>query len=293
MMTTTLPAGAQLYFDQEMVASEPIAVAGGAACVYSARCPDKQTPNEDAAAVIPLGGQAAVLAVADGMGGAPVGERAAALAIRRLRSALEQAVKDGLMVRTAILNAIEKANQAVQEMGVGAATTLAVVELVGGTVRTYHVGDSMILVVGQRGKIKLQTISHSPVGFAVESGALDESEALHHEDRHLVSNVVGSAAMRIEVGAMRKLAPRDTLLLASDGLFDNLYTEEIVSRVRRGPIEKAVLALADEARGRMTQPTEGQPSKQDDLTFVVFRLRPPRRRRPPSDGQNAADSRTG
>ena len=80
----------------------------------------------------------------------------------------------------------------------------------------------MILAIGQKGKIKLQTISHSPVGLAVESGHLDESEAMHHEQRHVVSNVVGDQTMRIEVGAKLMLAPRDTVLLSTDGLFDNL-----------------------------------------------------------------------
>ena len=75
-----------------------------------------------------------------------------------------------------------------------------------------------VLVTGGLGKIKLLTVSHSPVGMALESGLLDEAEAMHHEERHIVSNVVGSAGMRIEIGAKRKLAPRDTVLLASDGL---------------------------------------------------------------------------
>ena len=49
-------------------------------------------------------------------------------------------------------------------LGAGSATTLAVAEVVGQTVRTYHVGDSPIWVFGQRGRLKLQTVPHSPVG---------------------------------------------------------------------------------------------------------------------------------
>ena len=103
-------------------------------------------------------------------------------------------------LRDAILNGFEDANGAVQALGIGAATTLAVVEVKENIVRPYHVGDSMILVVGQRGKIKLQSVPHSPVGYGVESGLLDEKEAMYHEERHLVSNVVGSPDMRIESG---------------------------------------------------------------------------------------------
>jgi serine/threonine protein phosphatase PrpC len=129
----------------------------------------------------------------------------------------------------------------------------------------------MIVVTGQRGKLKLQTVSHSPVGFAVESGMLDETDAVHHEDRHLVSNLAGTPDMRIEVGPRIRLAPLDTLLLASDGLFDNLYMEEVVSAIRKGPLADAGHRLATEALARMQQPGGGAPCKPDDLTFVLYR----------------------
>jgi serine/threonine protein phosphatase PrpC len=182
--------------------------------------------------------------------------------------------RDASALRTVILDAIESANRAVVDLGTGVATTLAVVEINAGSVRPYHVGDSMILVVGQRGRIKLQTVSHSPVGFAVEAGVLDEREAMHHQDRHLVSNVVGAPNMRIEVGSALPLAARDTVLLASDGLSDNLHTREIADRIRVGRLGVAADRLAREARRRMGTPASGEPSKPDDLTVVGFRRLP-------------------
>ena len=264
-------SGLGLYLDQDMSEPQSHTVAGGVAIILSARCPGKDTPNEDAAAVIPLDEHSAVLAVADGMGGSPVGERASSLAIRTLRDNIAQGSENDQSYRSAILNGIEAANHAVRALGVGAATTLAVAELCDNQVRPYHVGDSMILSVGQKGKIKLQTISHSPVGFAVEAGHLDEAEAMRHEDRHIVSNVVGSAEMRIDVGPTLKLARRDTVLLATDGLFDNLYNDEIVGLARKGPIEKAAGALATEAQARMLDAAKGLPSKPDDLSVILFR----------------------
>ena len=94
--------------------------------------------------------------------------------------------------------------------GVGAATTLTVVEIEGESVRPFHVGDSFMLITGQRGKVKSRTIPHSPTGYAVASGLLDEKEALHHDERHVISNVIGSAEMRIDVGSPIELAPKDT-----------------------------------------------------------------------------------
>ena len=54
----------------------------------------------------------------------------------------------------------------------------------------------------------------------------------------MLFNVIGSSDMRVEVGPALQLAARDTVLLASDGLFDNLYIDEIVDTIRRGPLVK-------------------------------------------------------
>ena len=116
------------------------------------------------------------------------------------------------------------------------------------------------------------------IGYGVESGLLDEKEAMYHEERHIVSNVIGSPDMRIEIGSTLELAARDTLLVASDGLWDNLHTEEIVDKIRKGGMRRAVKSVATECGWRMVNGAEGTPSKPDDLTFILFRLYSPRRK---------------
>lgn len=264
----------RVYARQDMPANETLSIAGGTAVIYTSHSPCKQSAdeNEDAALLAPCDTESGILAVADGLGGVRAGGTASLLTMETLTGAIARGLEDSAMLRTAVLNGVEQANTAVQALGIGTATTLAVVEVQGQTVRPYHVGDSMILVVGQRGKIKLQTTSHSPVGYGVEAGLLDEKEAMHHEDRHLVSNVIGDPDMKIEIGSVLHLAPRDTVLLASDGLFDNLHVDEIVARIRKGPLNSAVQRLATDAHKRMTDPVPGQPSKPDDLTILAFRL---------------------
>lgn len=261
--------------DSDMTGVEQVRVCSGLAVVSSRRCPGKDQPNEDAAAVIPIDGESGVLVVADGLGGLGSGDMAARLAVESLRDAVEGHLGGELPLRAAIVNGIEAANRRIMETGLGAATTLATLEVNGRLVRPYHVGDSMIVVAGGRGKIKWQTVSHSPVGFAVEAGMLDENEAMDHEHRHIVSNVVGSADMRIEIGPEYRLAPRDTVVLASDGLADNLTTDEIVARVRKGPLDEAVQTLAADSRQRMIYQEDGQPSKPDDATIIAFRTSVP------------------
>lgn len=260
-----------LFLDSNMESSEVCALWEGSAAVFSRRSPDKETANEDAAALIPFDGQSGILVVADGLGGSRAGEQASSLALASLRDSLAEGATTGGDLRSAILNGIETANRRIAELGIGAGTTLALVELQGRIARPYHVGDAMILVVGQRGRVKWQTVSHSPVGYAVEAGFLDATEAMHHDERHIVSNMLGAADMRIEIGTPFELAERDTLLLSSDGLFDNLHVEEIINHVRKGPLEKVANQLAAACRERMQAPIEGQPCKPDDLTFIAYR----------------------
>ena len=121
--------------------------------------------------------------------------------------------------------------------------------------------------------MKAKTVPHSLTGLLVEAGTLDESAALVHEDSHVVTNYVGQEGMRIEVSAANRVAARDTLVVASDGLVDNLTVEEIVALVRSGPLAAAGGELGDRARRRMERPEPGEPSKPDDLTFLLYRRR--------------------
>jgi serine/threonine protein phosphatase PrpC len=244
---------------------------GGQVTVHSLRAPDKDTPNEDGALVVWLSPGRMVLAVADGVGGMPDGESASALALSALRDALRVRLAEGADLREAIMSGFDRANRAVLRRSNGSATTLAVVEVNDGRLRSYHVGDSGVLVFGGRGRIRMQTISHSPVGYAVEAGVLDEQEAMEHEDRHLISNVVGDRGMHVGVSYPLRLNPRDTVLLASDGLFDNAFTDEIVQRLRKGRLHDASQNLVDECRQRMARALEGVPGKPDDLTLVAYR----------------------
>lgn len=245
------------------------------ASVFSQRSPTKSTPNEDATAVISIDDETAVFAVADGCGGMRGGEQASSVAIHCLAESLSGVSRGsesmGGEIRMAILEGIENANRSIQNLRIGAACTLAVAEFHRGVVRTYHVGDSVLLLMSNRGKIRYQSICHSPVGFAVEAGFLEPCQAMHHEERHVVSNIVGDPRMRIEMGPTLEMAARDTLLLASDGLFDNLTTGEVVSGMRTGRLASKLKNLTDLALSRMAEATKDLPSKPDDLSVIGIR----------------------
>ena len=241
----------------------------GLAVAFSKRGPGK-TVNEDGAAILAheLGG---VLAVADGMGGLSAGERAARITLETLAASVAAGEPGSDRLRSEVVDGIEAANRAVLALGIGAGATLAAVVLRENVAQPIHVGDSMVLQVGQRGRVKSLTIPHSPTGYAVEAGLLAAEDALHHDELHIVSNFVGFEGMRIELGASLSLAERDTLLVASDGLADNLRLREIIEIVRKGSLSQAALQLATLATQRMAEPGIDQPSKPDDLTFLLFR----------------------
>ena len=260
---------------QEMSEAVLRPFAGGSCCLYSRSYPGNDGLNEDAVGLLALPGGDAVLAVADGAGGQPAGEKASAAALEALQQSLQVNLGGGRDVRDAILSGFEAANRSVLELGVGAGTTLTVVAIMDRALRAYHVGDSEALMVGQRGKVKLHTMSHSPVGYAFAAGMLTARQAIHHEDRHLVSNLLGSEDMHIQVGSVQRMAVLDTLLLGSDGLFDNLHLHEITECVRRGPLLAAGTRLGELTLKRMAAPDTGAPSKPDDLTFILYRRTAP------------------
>ncbi len=268
----SLPREDMLLLAGEFDADSAVAaVAGGEAHAYTRRDPEKASSNEDTVAVIPYGPGAAVLVVADGAGGLPAGKRASLTAVTALADSLQAAMQQTTLLRTAVLTGIEAANEAVLGLGNGSATTMTVITIEGRIARSYQVGDSEAIIVGQRGVIRLQTTPHSPTGFAVEAGFLDEREALHHEERHLVSNFIGTSDMTIDVGATVEMKARDTVLVASDGLVDNLHTAEIIEAIRKGPLAAGIATVTTLADKRMVAPEPDEPCKPDDLSVILFR----------------------
>ena len=154
--------------------------------------------------------------IADGAGGLPGGRRASETAVTVLRSSLKQAFDGALLLRTAILNGIDAANQAVLDIANGSATTLTVVTIEGRIARMYQIGDSEAMIVGQRGLVKAQTTAHSPTGFAVEAGFLDQRDALRSYGHCPISfpnsqtqwfpTKVRGSALRTSIGGIKRTA---------------------------------------------------------------------------------------
>lgn len=271
-MSQNRDAGPGGLLPDELSAGQPVRVDLDSACLLACSLPSplpEPAPNEDRLAAVACPSGHLLLVVADGVGSSRQGYRAARIAVEHLIAVGARVRPDEQSVRAAVLDAIDEADVAIRQQAPGAATTLAVAEIHNQTLRTYHVGDSTVLACTARGRLRAMTVGHSPTERAVEAGWMDHDEALEHDERHIVSNVLGSGHPRIEIGPRVSLAPRDTVLVASDGLFDNLLPAEIAGIIRGSPFDDSFQRLIDETRLRMSAwPERGKP---DDLSAIVWR----------------------
>jgi serine/threonine protein phosphatase PrpC len=243
----------------------------GSACFFSASSPQAKKSNEDAAAIIPCSKDACVLVIADGLGGEKAGDEAAKIVVQSVKQEVVKAITEGDKIRNAILDGIEMANHLIQDMGEGSATTVAVAEINRGFVRSYHVGDSTILMLTKKGDVIFKTLEHSPVAYGIDAGFLTQEQGIMHEDLHIISNVVGRDNMRIDVGSYYPIQSKDTILLSTDGIFDNLFTDQVVEIIKRGKLKPIIDELLVKTIVRMQASEDNRPSKPDDCTAILFR----------------------
>ena len=259
------------FIGREMKSPVHVDLPQANAMVFSCTSPVKSSGNEDCASIISVNEDISLLIVADGLGGPPNGAIASALLCKAIEDSISKLGPKLADIREAILSSIEKVNLELLSKQTGEGTTLAICEIHNKQMRTYHVGDSEIQITDSIGLVKFKTLSHSPVAYAVESGFIDEDGALSHRDRHFISNYVGDPNMFISMNSVLSINNDDTLLLGSDGLFDNLYKHEIAELANEEKIEKLASKLMEIATARMGYWQKSKPSKPDDLTFIVYR----------------------
>lgn len=247
----------------------------GSVVVRMASGPDRPPgrPGEDAAAVLDCGPDALLLAVADGMGGQRGGARASKVAVETLA----EQIAVGSSRPAHVVEAYDAAQVRTKgKRGAGATTMVAALVTREG-VRLFNVGDSEAMLLNTRGRIKMRTTAQSPVGYLAAAGALTPDEALLHDYRHLLSSAIGIDAMRLEVCPQVPAGRSDTLVLGSDGMFDNVFEHEILDFIRMRNLENAGDRLAELVGARM-RPGAGPPSKTDDMSFMLFRPNVPKRK---------------
>ena len=266
-----MTARANLIAGMSAVGPEVHQCGVGQVAVFMREAPIADRINEDSALILELGDAEALLAVADGASGHPSGDLASRTLVKSIQERVTDSDSADVPLRELVMQGVEAGHHAILNGNSGGATTLVVALIDGTTVQTLHVGDSFALVVGQRGRIKMQSVPHSPTGYAVEAGQISDRQALSHPERHYVFNLVGSKGMRIEVGPRVELARHDTLLLASDGLSDNLTPAQYIEYVRKGDWKAQLEQLAKAVSEKMKPKDGATEAVPDDLTVLLYR----------------------
>ena len=189
-----------------------------------------------------------LVAVADGMGGAPGGEVASTTAVALLEAAFSGRSLDELEA------AVRAANRAIFDAGTanpsleGMGTTICAVGLTAaGDLAVVHVGDSRAYLLTD-GSLRPLTDDHSFTAELVRQGELSEQEAADHPHRNVLTRAVG-AAPTVEVdGTVHPARPGDRLVLCSDGLFNEVREEDIAELASStSDLDAAAGALVDRA----------------------------------------------
>jgi protein phosphatase len=168
-----------------------------------------------------------LIAVADGMGGAPSGEVAATVAISLVDAAFSGESLDELRAAVAAANRAiwDRANSDAGLEGMGS-TICAVGLTAAGSLAVVNVGDSRAYLFHD-GELRQLTRDHTVTAALVERGEITESEALDHPHRNVLTRVLGGGP-NVEADAATFAAVEgDRILVCSDGLFNEVSTDEI------------------------------------------------------------------
>jgi len=165
-----------------------------------------------------------------------------------------------------LIELIELANDKVLKEFKGAYTTLSLCFIHHDMIRSFSVGDSEVQYINQKDEVLYNNIPHSPVGHAVEAGIISQEESLDHKERNIVNNLMGDEFLRIEACSKFKLKKDHTVIVGSDGIFDNLTHDELSSILGSGSFSSKFKELSEYCIGR-----DESWRKDDDVSFIILR----------------------
>ena len=207
--------------------------------------------------------EALFLVVADGMGGHAHGDVAAQIAVDCLGSAFHSEAKpkladpDNFLFRTIgrahamILHQTHKQGLSGDPAG-SPRTTIVACLVQDGYAFWSFVGDSRLYVI-RDGRIVTRTRDHTPVQMLIDAGRIREEAAATHPDRNkLLQCLGGPRPPRVEPTAHARLAPKDIVLLCSDGFWGPLTPRHLLTGLLGKDMKKSLpelIALSETRAG--------------------------------------------
>lgn len=182
-------------------------------------------------------GNAALLLVADGMGGYEGGEIASRIAVDTVRAKILGSVADRAERGTlgeGLVQAFDAANRAILQaqrekpdqgsMG----TTLTAAIIWADRIMVAHMGDSKACLIHGT-EASMITNDHNVAGELMQSGHLTPSQAAVHPQRHVLTRALGIGEAIVVDRRDLVWQPGDTLLLLTDGLSNLVPPTEIAA----------------------------------------------------------------
>lgn len=194
--------------------------------------------NEDRAGAFTNAKGNILLIVCDGMGGQKKGEYAAQIALDVISESFlrKQKFLNSLSARNWLYNVVREANRKIYEEATKNAqynnmgTTLSLVLIYKNVFFTVQVGDSRVYELRNHQLVQL-TDDQTYVNYLFKTGKITKAEMATHPKRHVLINALGMfPSVEFEFASHPYL--NSTLLVCSDGLYNNVSDQEIFSVLR-------------------------------------------------------------
>lgn len=218
--------------------------------------------NEDSLIAIPEKG---IFAVADGVGGQQDGDIASKTAVELIKKFTEkqtitidnfEQMSNGLFIK--IDNEIAKFSTNKKS---NAATTLVFLFVSGGEYCIANIGDSRGYLIKEDDIIQI-TDDQSYVNELVKAGEITKQEAKDHPSKNIITKALGLGDEMLPDLYYGKLNKGEKILLASDGLTNELRDAEIFDIIKNNNIKDSVEHLMKEVKS-----TEAK----DNISIVLLK----------------------
>lgn len=215
-----------------------------------------RTEQQDRVEVIPSprGSGAALVVVADGIGGRTGGSLAAEQVISTARHLFADYSPFGGSPDTLFRSLVHEAHTVIRLTALSADrephSTIAALLLTRESVHWMNVGDTRVYHI-RDGALKSRTIDHTVSQKMVEDGVLSPDQACNHPMSNVLTRALGTdQEPRVDIYSLPAPVAGDAFVLCSDGLWGYIDDDEMGSLVARNTARMASEILINRARAR-------------------------------------------
>ena len=239
--------------------------------------PGQERPNNedfvafhDPTSQVDLQSSGRLYIVADGVGGASLGERASQYVSQKVLQ--EYYLHPGMEPGARLSQFIRQAGNEIYEFAEKSshprrmATTIVAAVIRGDLLTVANVGDSRAYLI-RDGKAVQITRDHSLVGEMMRNGFMSEEEAMQSKIKNRITRSVGGEKdVRVDIFDDIKIKGGDQMLLCSDGLTSYATRTDLVNLAREGTPNEIASRMVDFAN---------QQGGSDNIAVVMITIQEP------------------